>query len=234
MNLETFISKVKSFLGTYVFINKLESKGERVDINLNEKINFNNLDMYQKSHFKRYEFASKIINKEDVCGDFACGTGYGTVMLAEKAKNVIGIDLNETVITEISKRYQNRTNVSYLNLNLLSINYTNEFDKIISFETIEHFEESNIIKLLTLYYKALKPGGKLIFSTPYLQLESEKAKKLGFHLTFNIDEAKIESWVKNIGFKIIEYKYQNYQDHELKSEMEKKEFIICVIVKALN
>lgn len=231
MNLEIFISKLKGFLRSYILVNRFESKGERVDINLNERIIFGNLDMYQKSHFKRYEFALKNVDKEDVCGDFACGTGYGTIMLADKARKVTGIDLNKDVISEISQRYNKVTNAIFINLNLLLIDYKNEFDKIVSFETLEHFEEENIIKLMSLFYNALKPGGKLLFSTPYMQIESEKARKMGFHLTFDIDEAKIEKWVKKIGFNVVEYRYQNYKNHEILSEIEKKEFIICVVIK---
>ena len=231
MNFKLLKSKIKTFLGIYIFPNKIENKGERVDIDLNKNISFNNFDIYQKSHYKRYEFIISQLSKTDSVGDFACGTGYGSVMISKIANNVLGIDINNEVINEISNRYKAISNVSFLNLNLLELDYTDKFDKIVSFETIEHFNETNIIQLLKLYNKALKQNGKIIFSTPYMQVESEKAIKMGFHLTFDINETKIESWLKQTGFQLLEYKYQNYNDFELKNDLTIKEFVICIAIK---
>ena len=82
----------------------LEGNGERVDIILKQYVDFDKLDMYQKSHYCRYEFAKKYITQNSVCGDFACGTGYGSIMLANKAKKVVGADINLKVINEVKKR----------------------------------------------------------------------------------------------------------------------------------
>lgn len=214
--------------------NPLGGNGERVDINLNKPINVDSLDVYQKNHFKRYEFAKEIVTKDDVCGDFACGTGYGTVLIARKAKSVIGADLNSEVIAKITDRYKNNSNVTFLNENLLNLSYTNYFDCIISFETLEHFDEDNIKNLLLIFRKALKKNGKIIFSTPFMQENSDEALKMGFHLTFYIDEQKIEKWLKESGFQIAMIKYQNYDTHDIKDELSKKEFIICVAQRESN
>src|ERR1035437_10375637 len=72
--------------------------GERVDFIYDEKFDYSKLDMYQKNHFRRYEFATKNISYNEICGDFACGTGYGSVMLTINASKVIGADLNSKVI----------------------------------------------------------------------------------------------------------------------------------------
>jgi cyclopropane fatty-acyl-phospholipid synthase-like methyltransferase len=117
--------------------------------------------------------------------------------------------------------------VEFIALNILDIPYENHFNKIISFETIEHLEEHNIPSVFSVFYKALKNGGKLIFSVPYMQEKSEDAIKLGFHKTFYIDETKILSWLKIAGFKNTNFKYQNYDTHEISSELDKKDFIIC-------
>jgi 2-polyprenyl-3-methyl-5-hydroxy-6-metoxy-1,4-benzoquinol methylase len=211
--------------------NPLGGNGERVDIVNGLKINYEKLDLYQKNHFKRYEFASKVINNNDVCGDFACGTGYGSIMLSKKASQVFGIDINSEVISQITERYKSVKNVSFSDKNLLTLDYSNFFDTIVSFETIEHFKEEDILKLLELFSKALKQNGKLIFSTPYLQERSEDAIKLGFHLTFNIDENKIDEWLQKNGFEIEQIKFQNYDSHLITDNLEKKEFIICIARK---
>jgi 2-polyprenyl-3-methyl-5-hydroxy-6-metoxy-1,4-benzoquinol methylase len=223
-------------LETYDFnkSNPLGGDGERVDIQLQKPFNFDTLDMYQKNHFRRYEFAKEIIDYGDICGDFACGTGYGSVLVSDKASKVIGADLDEEVITAIKERYKDKTNVSFLNENLLNLKFENIFDTIISFETIEHFLEEDIKSLLKIFAKSLKENGKFIFSTPYMQEKSEAAMKLGFHFTFYIDEKKIENWLNEAGLIIENIHYQNYDTHFIKKELEKKDFIICVARRITN
>jgi len=205
----------------------LSGKGERVDINRNTYQNFENLDMYQKSHIKRYEFARGLLKEEDIVADFACGTGYGTVMLSENSNKVLGLDINEKVIQTIKKRYANNPKVDFIHSNILEINYDNYFDKIISFETIEHLTEEEILVVLSLFSKALKNNGKLFFSVPYMQEDTKQAIEMGFHKTFHINEQKIQDWLKKTGFQESYFKYQNYETHEIKDALEKKDFIIC-------
>ncbi len=211
--------------------NPLGGGGERVDFEFNETFDFSKLDMYQKNHFKRYQFAKDLIDKGNVCGDFACGTGYGSVIISDKASKVIGVDLDKIVIETIKFRYSSIANVSFINENLLNLTYNNLFDTIISFETVEHFKETDIERLFALFSKALKPGGKLIFSTPFMQERSEVAEKLGFHLTFFINEEKINKWLADSGFALEMIKYQNYDTHNIQTMLSKKEFIICVAKK---
>jgi 2-polyprenyl-3-methyl-5-hydroxy-6-metoxy-1,4-benzoquinol methylase len=212
-------------------ITRFDSTGERVDIIYNKKIDFKTLDMFQKSHFKRYEYALDIIGVSDVCGDFACGTGYGAVMLSKKATKVIGADINAEVVAAIQKRYRTNKKVRFINANLLDLSFDAEFDVIISFETIEHFTEEDILKLLQIFGKGLKPGGKLVISTPYMQERSEAALKLGHHFTFYIDEKVIINWLSAAGFDILSFKYQNYDSHIIEDHLNQKDFLICVAEK---
>jgi 2-polyprenyl-3-methyl-5-hydroxy-6-metoxy-1,4-benzoquinol methylase len=209
----------------------LEDNGERVDIRYDGNLNFDKLDLYQKSHYRRYEFARDLVARGGTCGDFACGAGYGSVMLSEKCKKVIGADIDSVVIKAITSRYKKLNNVEFLVADLLDIGYENVFESIVSFETIEHFREENIKSLLRVYHKALKPSGRLMFSTPYMQQRSDAALKLGFHMTFCINEETIEQWLKEASFEIEFYKYQNYQTHTVEEHLEVKDFIICVAKK---
>jgi 2-polyprenyl-3-methyl-5-hydroxy-6-metoxy-1,4-benzoquinol methylase len=233
-----FLSKITSklkgiFRGKYDFnkSNPLGGDGERVDIEIKGGVLSRKPDMYQKSHLKRYEFARDLINENDVCGDFACGTGYGSVILSAKASEVIGADINEKVVAEIKIRYKDNIKVRFLYADVLTLDYQDYFDNIISFETLEHLEEENLKKALKIFNKALKPKGQLFFSTPYMQEKSENAIKLGFHLTFFINEEKIRGWLKDAGFAIKILKYQNYDTHLIKDNLKKKDFIICVAEK---
>jgi 2-polyprenyl-3-methyl-5-hydroxy-6-metoxy-1,4-benzoquinol methylase len=210
----------------------LSDKGERVDITYTGKNDFDGFDMFQKSHYRRYEYAKQFLNKTDIVGDFACGTGYGTSMLSENAtEKVIGIDINERVINKIKKRYEDNKKVEFLTLNILDLPYKNYFDEIVSFETIEHLEEQDIMHVFKRFFEALKPHAKMIFSTPYMQEKNEKTISKGFHKTFFIDEEKIIGWLKQTGFDLVSFRYQNYESHTVLENPEKKDFIVCIATK---
>ena len=123
MLVENIYKKLKKLLSgpseVYDFnkSNPLGGNGERVDIQINESLNFESLDVYQKNHFRRYQFATQFIKAGDVCGDFACGTGYGSVMLAGIADRVVGADINGEVIKKIKLRYQALNNVEFIEKN---------------------------------------------------------------------------------------------------------------------
>lgn len=211
--------------------NPLGGGGERVDFTYSGVIDLKKLDMFQVNHFRRYEFACGLADNPGVCGDFACGTGYGSVMLAQKAEKVIGADINAEVIAAIKSRYADILNVEFLNKDLLALKFDSTFDTLVSFETIEHFTEENIVKLLGIFNRALKTGGTLIISTPFLQERNEAAIELGHHLTFYIDENKFLYWFSLTGFRVKYFKYQNYATHMIMDDLDHKDFIICVAEK---
>lgn len=62
--------------------------------------------------FGRYHFAADYVKGKCVL-DMACGTGYGTQLLAEAGcSRVIGIDLDEKTITQVRQKYQ-ASNLSF-------------------------------------------------------------------------------------------------------------------------
>jgi len=205
----------------------LENNGERMDINF-YNMNYDAFDMYQKSHYKRYELATTLINEDDIVGDMACGSGYGSLMLSKKCKEVFGYDIDKTTIEEINQRYSAETNAKFIEKNLLDIDEENKFSKIVSFETIEHFTPEEIKSLIPIMHKALKSDGKLIFSTPYNQVENQYSRV--FHRTFYITESVIPQFLEGY-FEVEKYFYQDYVSHNVVENIGKKDFIICIAKK---
>jgi cyclopropane fatty-acyl-phospholipid synthase-like methyltransferase len=216
------VKKIKSM------VSNLENGGERVDIVFSSSAL---LDENEKCHLKRYQFASTYITPADTVADFACGTGYGSALLAEKAARVVGVDIDQKVIASISEKYKDTSNLSFINTDLLQIDFKDHFDCIVSFETIEHFTESDIVKLLTLFHTALKSGGTLIMSTPYMQKNDKQALRAGFHKTFFIDETKITAWLTKLGFDQLDFYYQSYAWPAVSKADVEKDFVICVARK---
>lgn len=205
----------------------LENNGERMDIDF-YNMNYNNFDMYQKSHYKRYELACKLLSTQDVVGDMACGSGYGSMMLSKHCSEVFGYDIDKTTIEEIQKRYESESSVHFIESNLLNVAEEGKFNKIISFETIEHFTPDEIKSLIPIFHKALKNDGKLIFSTPYNQVENQFSRI--FHRTFYITESVIPELLGDY-FEIEKYYYQDYVSHDVVESITKKDFIICIAKK---
>ena len=225
--------ELKELLKKLAMIN-LEDNGERVDIfYAPDQVDFEKFDVYQKSHYRRYQFARSMIEPGSDVGDFACGTGYGSAMLAEVAGSVIGADICRQVVDYVKIRYEAIKNLEFVCSNLLDLgqNLARKLDTIVSFETLEHFPEGQLMSLLFKFNKLLKPGGNLIFSTPFLQESSTSALAAGFHKTFLIDEERLQNWLTIAGFHLQLVRFQNYETHDIEDILMKKDFIIGVAEK---
>lgn len=134
-------------------------------------------------HVTRY-LAAKPIVKDRVVLDIASGSGYGTKILAESAKFVYGVDVNEVAINYSKKNYASK-NIEYLVGDGESIPLEdNSVDVVVTFETIEHIKDYK--KFLDELSRVLKPDGLTIVSTPN---DLEFAEGNHFHLhEFQYDE----------------------------------------------
>lgn len=114
---------------------------ERIEIkNIQESIGkLNEINSVHKNHIKRYQFAASIIKPNSLVVDIACGTGYGSKMIAMNNCTVIGIDISEEAL-KFCKKYNDHHNISWklgdiTNFaNLVKLNV----DAIVCFETLEH------------------------------------------------------------------------------------------------
>lgn len=114
-------------------------------------------------HLHRYGLTLNFIEDCTVL-DLACGNGYGSNLMAQYAKEVIGVDIDESVISYAKKTYIS----SNLQFEIGSAEKTNlesrYFDIVVSFETIEHHDRHE--EMLEEIKRVLKPGGILIISSP--------------------------------------------------------------------
>ncbi len=122
-------------------------------------------------HLHRYNEALPYINSNDVVLDIACGTGFGTDMLATRTQGkVIGGDIAADAIAECRAHWE-KTNLEFKVLDGTQLDFTDGyFDKIVSFETIEH--TTGYPYMIAEFARVLKPGGFLILSTPNRDITS--------------------------------------------------------------
>lgn len=130
-----------------------------------------------QNHIDRYEFAKGFLVGGEKVLDVACGSGYGSKILAEKASVVVAVDISEHAIG-YANRHNKEWNIEFLVGDLgsgLGFIPDNSFDTIVSFETIEHIANQDI--MLSEFKRVLRPRGKLIISTPDRLLLSGDCKK---------------------------------------------------------
>jgi len=136
-------------------------------------------DIYQE-HIERYKFAAEFVQGRVL--DIACGSGYGSKMLADRAEEVWGGDISEEAI-KIAKEKYSGENVHFRLMDASELPFDNNyFDLVVSFETIEHLKDSE--KFVAEIKRVLKPGGRLILSTP----DKRVTKKLGVENKFHVKE----------------------------------------------
>lgn len=111
-------------------------------------------------HRSRYRFAAQFARGRRVL-DVACGSGFGLDMLRAAGGWPLGVDYDAHTLREIQRERASELVVAdATRLPLASA----ALDTVVSFETIEHVPDAPA--LVRELRRVLKPGGRLILSTP--------------------------------------------------------------------
>lgn len=107
-----------------------------------------------------------ILAQDYVHGDVlevGCGEGRGIDLIIKKANSYTAIDKIEPVIDQLRKKYPTGKFLSG-NIPPLSQFSDNSFDRIVSFQVIEHIGNDHLF--LSEINRILKPGGTALLTTP--------------------------------------------------------------------
>lgn len=116
-----------------------------------------------REHWARYTYVAPLVAGHRVL-DVACGAGYGSNLLAQTAKSVVGGDISPETVDYCREHYR-RDNLTFQTLDIRDIPYPDRsFDMVVSFETIEHIVEGE--RFLGEIVRLLDDDGTLIISTP--------------------------------------------------------------------
>lgn len=142
----------------------LENTGERI---IPEELPITNgmlLEHLARYYFSLYYAKGRVL-------DIACGTGYGSKIMAKSKKEeineIIAVDIDEETL-KYARHNHYHPHVKYVKADAADEKLPDDlglFDVITSFETIEHLENEEAF--LDNLFKMLKPGGILILSTPF-------------------------------------------------------------------
>lgn len=116
-----------------------------------------------ENHISRYETAGHFVSGKRVL-DIASGSGYGSQMLKlAGASAVVGVDVFPEAVLYAKEHYQ-EPGVDFICADAEQFEWSEKFDVIVSFETIEHLRNPD--KFLERLRNLLVPGGDLLLSVP--------------------------------------------------------------------
>ncbi len=173
----------------------------------------NHNDPWWGEHVHRYNEVLPHINKEDRILDIACGTGFGSDILASYSNGeVIGGDISPEAIAECSQNWK-RANLRFEVLDGTKLPFPDGyFDKIVSFETIEHTTQYR--EMLREFKRVLKPGGTAYISTPNFPVNSPSGKVTNPYHTQEFTFTELKTILEDVfpDVKITGQKYSRYDD----------------------
>lgn len=207
--IQRLIKEVKHILGiNWTFF----SVGEHWD----NTTDYDDINERTYSYFRRFIDAYELFDLPDkkYTLDICSRTGNGSLYFWQKDK------ISKVVCADVTKKMQN---ICQTNLKKYPIDFTlqhfnnyplpfnnNEFETILSFETIEHLPQPE--KFVHELYRILQPDGCLVLTMPNILWEPIH----WFAAIFNIHHSegphrfirhkKVKTWLQQAGFKIIKYK----------------------------
>jgi SAM-dependent methyltransferase len=107
-----------------------------------------------------------VLASDHVYGDVlevGCGEGRGIDLILPKAKSYTALDKIEPIIASLQKKYPSGNFISG-NIPPFSKLKDNSFDRIFSFQVIEHIENDRLF--LKEIHRVLRPGGVAFLTTP--------------------------------------------------------------------
>jgi SAM-dependent methyltransferase len=114
-------------------------------------------------HWHRYALARPIAHGLRVL-DAACGEGYGSALVGQVAREVVGVDVAPDAVAHATRRYGSGT-VRFVAASCSALPFADaSFDLVVSFETIEHLEAQR--EMLDEFRRVLGPHGLLLLSSP--------------------------------------------------------------------
>ena len=143
---------------------------------------------------KYHEFFLKHINRSDHVLDVGSGTGYVAWQLADKAKQVVGIEIAEAKVIKAQHLYRH-PNLSFIVGDATTHTFTQAFDVIVLSNTLEHIDDR-----VTIMKALANLAPKILIRVPMLTRDWITVHKKQLGLPYLLDETHT-----------IEYEYDSFR-----------------------
>lgn len=115
-------------------------------------------------HVFVYEVLRSRLKETDSVLEIGFGEGYGSNMISEFTKSVIGLDVNEDAVNFASEKY-GTSNCSFQKYDGGKLPFEDQrFDSVVSYQVIEHIDDDH--SYLKQIHRVLKNGGTFYLTTP--------------------------------------------------------------------
>ena len=161
--------------------------------------------------------------------DAGCGLGYFLLRMQSSGAELHGIDVSPESVTFVKQHITEHAKVG----DVENIPYPdNTFDKVLFCEVIEHVEDDE--KVLREIRRVLKPGGRVVITTPSLKgfRAHSKLKQLGhhhggeYHYRDGYMPEDLEKKLTDNGYKHVETRQAIFMLSELIMELTKVVFLM--------
>ena len=122
-------------------------------------------EIAEYEHMPRYKYALSLAANKTVL-DFGCGTGYGSSILATRAREVVGVDIDQSALEWARETHRKPTLEFRINSDFGASLPSQYFELVTCFEMIEHVTADHQQLIIDSFVKVLKPEGVLLISTP--------------------------------------------------------------------
>jgi len=122
-------------------------------------------------HLARYMFAARQLSPDSKVLEIGCGSGYGARLLSDFSSEVDAYDISSSELKLEWDYFQEKDNLFFYDTLP-----EKKYDFIVSFEVIEHIDNSNIEEYFKNIKTRLVDGGVCFLSTPRAIPYKERSK----------------------------------------------------------
>jgi len=176
------------------------------------------LDCIRRDHLARYQWAAKVLPPASRVADLACGTGYGSFILAKAGHTVIAVDAEPEAIAYAQEHYAHR-NIRHSCARAEDLDLSEKLDAVVSFETIEHIESP-----LPVLLKCRDLAPLLIASVP-----NEAVFPFGPSVKFHhrhYHRHEFKALIETAGFEIAAWHGQAGKESDVEPEIKGRTLIV--------
>jgi len=174
------------------------------------------LSKIRRDHTARYEFAAKVLPKDSLIIDLACGIGYGSNIMAKAGHRVIAIDRDEEAL-EFGKKHWKHKNIHFAagDAEKFSGGEIGEFGAAVCFETVEHISDPKpLLKTLRASAETLLVSVPNETVMPWANVDGNGTK---FHFR-HYTKAQFEQLLNETGWQVVEWFGQEGPESEVEPD----------------